>query len=60
MIAAIETRRKTGSVRTWQKLGFALAVSWEQLTEGLVGFGKRHRLSLRGLKIKSLIDEGRR
>lgn len=28
--------------------------------ERLVGFGKRHRLSLRGLKIKDLINEGRR
>jgi hypothetical protein len=26
----------------------------------LTGFGKRHRLSLRGLKIKDLINEGRR
>ena len=28
--------------------------------ERLASFGKRHRLSLRGLKIKNLIDEGRR
>ncbi|MFZ0866698.1 MAG: hypothetical protein WAU76_04170 [Candidatus Sulfotelmatobacter sp.] len=28
--------------------------------ERLAGFGKRHRLSLRGLKIKDLINEGRR
>lgn len=26
----------------------------------LVNFGKRHKLSLRGLKIKDLINEGRR
>jgi hypothetical protein len=29
-------------------------------SERLADFGKRHRLSLRGLKIKDLIDEGRR
>jgi hypothetical protein len=28
--------------------------------ERLADFGKRHRLSLRGLKIKDLINEGRR
>lgn len=28
--------------------------------ERLARFGKRHRLSLRGLKIKDLINEGRR
>ena len=28
--------------------------------ERLANFGKRHRLSLRGLKIKDLINEGRR
>ena len=31
LIAAIETNRKTGSVRTWKKLGAALNVGWEQL-----------------------------
>jgi DNA-binding XRE family transcriptional regulator len=31
LIAAIKTRRKTGSVSTWKKLGAALNVSWEQL-----------------------------
>lgn len=31
LIAAIETKRKAGSVGTWRKLGAALAVSWEQL-----------------------------
>jgi len=31
LIAAIETKRKTGSVSTWKKLGAALHVSWEQL-----------------------------
>jgi DNA-binding XRE family transcriptional regulator len=31
LIAAIETRRKAGSVSTWKKLGAALGVSWEQL-----------------------------
>ncbi len=31
LIAAIETKRKTGSVATYKKLGAALDVSWEQL-----------------------------
>jgi len=31
LIAAIETKRKTGSVNTWKKLGAALGVGWEQL-----------------------------
>ena len=31
LIAAIETKRKTGSVSTWKKLSAALDVSWEQL-----------------------------
>jgi len=31
LIAAIETKRKAGSVRTWKKLGAALDVGWEQL-----------------------------
>jgi DNA-binding XRE family transcriptional regulator len=31
LIAAIETKRKSGSVSTWKKLGAALDVSWEQL-----------------------------
>lgn len=31
-----------------------------ETAERLANFGKRHRLSLRGLKIKDLINEGRR
>ena len=31
LIAAIETRRKTGSVSTWKKLGSALKLDWDQL-----------------------------
>src|SRR5271157_1564511 len=31
LIAAIETKRKVGSVTTWKKLGAALDVSWELL-----------------------------
>lgn len=31
LIAAIETKRKAGSVRTWKKLGVVLNVSWDQL-----------------------------
>jgi len=32
LIAAIETKRKAGSVSTWKRLGAALDVGWEQLT----------------------------
>jgi DNA-binding XRE family transcriptional regulator len=32
LIAAIETKRKAGSVSTWKRLGAVLGVSWEQLT----------------------------
>jgi hypothetical protein len=31
-----------------------------EAAERLANFGKRHKLSLRGLKIKGLINEGRR
>ena len=31
LIAAIETRRKAGSVSTWKKLGTALDLGWEML-----------------------------
>jgi len=31
LIAAIETRRKSGSVGTWKRLGAALGVGWEML-----------------------------
>jgi hypothetical protein len=31
-----------------------------EAAQRLAGFGKRHGLSLRGLKIKDLINEGRR
>ena len=31
LIAAIETKRKAGSVSTWKKLGAALDVGWELL-----------------------------
>jgi DNA-binding XRE family transcriptional regulator len=31
LVAAIETKRKTGSVSTWKKLGAALDVGWEML-----------------------------
>jgi Helix-turn-helix len=31
LIAALETKRKAGSVSTWKKLAAALDVSWEQL-----------------------------
>jgi len=31
LIAAIETKRKAGSVSTWKKLGAALGVGWELL-----------------------------
>jgi plasmid stability protein len=32
----------------------------ESAAERLANFGRRHKLSLRGLKIKDLINEGRR
>src|ERR1700693_4076262 len=32
LIAAVETKRRTGSVSTWKKLGAALNVGWEQLS----------------------------
>jgi len=31
LVAAIETKRKSGSVSTWKRLGAALDVNWEQL-----------------------------
>jgi DNA-binding XRE family transcriptional regulator len=31
LIAAVETKRRTGSVSTWKKLGAALNVGWDQL-----------------------------
>jgi hypothetical protein len=34
--------------------------SAKDAVERLANFGKRHKLSLRGLKIKDLINEGRR
>src|SRR5271156_3523890 len=34
LIAAIETKRKAGSVSTWKKLGADLDVGWEMLAEG--------------------------
>lgn len=34
--------------------------STAEVVERLAGFGKRHKLSLRGLKVKDLINEGRR
>jgi hypothetical protein len=38
----------------------AQGASAVEAAERLASFGKRHGLSLRGLKIKDLIDEGRR
>ena len=38
----------------------AEAGSAPERVERLASFGRRHRLSLRGLKIKDLINEGRR
>jgi hypothetical protein len=38
----------------------AQGVSATEAAERLASFGKRHRLSSRGLKIKYLINEGRR
>ena len=63
--ARIEAARKDTSVS--QLLGALLKermsaqfCSPGEAAERLASFGKRHRLSLRGLKIKDLINEGRR
>jgi len=63
--ARIEAARRDTSV---SRLLGALLKEYMSIQDGSVGetaerlasFGKRHRLSLRGLKIKDLIDEGRR
>ena len=63
--ARIEAARRDTSVS--RLLGALLKVrisaqggSTAEAADRLASFGKRHRLSLRGLKIKDLINEGRR
>ena len=63
--ARIEAARKDTSVS--QLLGALLKEristqgdSAKEAVKRLANFGKRHKLSLRGLKIKDLINEGRR
>jgi len=65
--ARIEAARRDTSVSRLlgellkEKMGASEAKdSVADAVERLAGFGKRHRLSLRGLKIKDLINEGRR
>jgi hypothetical protein len=65
--ARIEAARRDTSVSRLlgellkEKMGASEAKdSVADAAERLANFGKRHRLSLRGLKIKDLINEGRR
>jgi hypothetical protein len=65
--ARIEAARRDTSVSRLlgellkERMGtLAAQTSVADTAERLADFGKRHRLSLRGLKIKDLIDEGRR
>jgi len=65
--ARIEAARRDTSVSRLlgqllkERMGTAAAQnSAAEAAERLASFGRRHRLSLRGLKIKDLINEGRR
>jgi hypothetical protein len=65
--ARIEAARRDTSVSRLlgellkEKMNSAVAKgSVADAAERLASFGKRHRLSLRGLRIKDLINEGRR
>lgn len=65
--ARIEAARRDTSVSRLlgellkEKMGVTEAKdSVADAAERLANFGKRHRLSLRGLKIRDLINEGRR
>lgn len=65
--ARIEAARRDTSVSRLlgellnEKMGtFGTKDSVADAAERLASFGKRHRLSLRGLKIKNLVSEGRR
>jgi hypothetical protein len=65
--ARIEAARRDTSVSRLlgeilkERMGTAASKnSVADAVERLASFGKRHRLSLRGLKIKDLINEGRR
>jgi hypothetical protein len=64
--ARIEAARRDTSVSRLlgellkERMGITGKRSVSDAAERLAGFGERHRLSLRGLKIKDLINEGRR
>jgi hypothetical protein len=63
--ARIEAARRDTSVsrllgELLKERAAAQAGSGAEAAERLTSFGKRHHLSLRGLKIKDLINEGRR
>jgi hypothetical protein len=63
--ARIEAARRDTSVSRLlgallKERASAEGASAAEAVERLASFGKRHRLSLRGLKIKDLINEGRR
>ena len=63
--ARIEAARRDTSVSRLlgallKERASAQGISAAEAVDRLSTFGKRHRLSLRGLKIKDLINEGRR
>jgi hypothetical protein len=64
--ARIEAARQDTSVSRLlgellkEQMGKPAGNSAAEAAERLARFGKRHKLSLRGLKIKDLINEGRR
>jgi hypothetical protein len=64
--ARIEAARRDTSVSRLlgellkERMGKPAGNSAAKAAERLASFGKRHKLSLRGLKIKDLINEGRR
>jgi len=64
--ARIEAARRDTSVSRLlgellkERMGTAGKDSVVDATDRLASFGKRNKLSLRGLKVKDLINEGRR
>jgi hypothetical protein len=53
LLGALLKERMSSEVR-------AASRSMSEAADRLASFGRRHKLSLRGLKIKDLINEGRR
>lgn len=64
--ARIEAARRDTSVSRLlgellkERMGKAAPTPIAESADRLASFGQRHKLSLRGLKIKDLINEGRR